>query len=380
MGIEKLIKYLPKSIQKAYWDRRKAAYFNPKNAVGSKEEKLSLSGRHILRISYFSTDPGSWNYSQGVVYRADGGEPIATVQRNYDSFPYLFVEGHPKGDFLVCGKDYQGQTVINLTTGARRDLMSDGSKVGGGFCWSSYVYDAPNQLLIVNGCHWGAPYEHRFYDFSDPMNGWPEVTLSDSGVDADERKDPELDPDGTLRTFMTRYTEDDEDDETDEEAAEKPRAEIVDVICTYKREGSKFKLIEKWVSDYEKDRRVRQQESSRKWEEWKAHFKATDPLYLTYAELVKDPKLSPETYDSLGFTYYGWSPDWKGEESRWCRRIITHKGKNGVTVDLEWATDTGPIKIDFFRDGNSAGHQFFEHSVDGMKQAFSVAKEFAKIT
>lgn len=30
---------------------------------------------------------------------------------------------NPKGPLLVCGADYQGQTVIELATGARRDFV-----------------------------------------------------------------------------------------------------------------------------------------------------------------------------------------------------------------------------------------------------------------
>ncbi len=364
---------------------RKESHFAPENEVkDSRKEILSPSGKYKLIFSSFTTGPGSWNYSQGVVYRKDDDQPIATVQRNYGAFPKLFVEGHANGhDYLVCGEDYQGQTVIELDTGKRRDLMSDGSEKGFGFCWAAYTFDAPNQLLVVDGCHWACPYEHRFYDFSDPMNGWPEIELDDERVDADEKKAPELDPDGTMRCFMTRYTDDDDDDEdnetADEEKAKRLKDPIVDVVRTYKREGLKFKLVEEWVSDYEKDRQVKREAWERKDREWTANFKATDPLYLVYADLVKDPALSPEEYMSIGQTYDGWSDDWKGKERRWCRRIITHKGKTGPTVDLEWAVDTGPIKLVFYRDGKSDGHKFFEHSVEGMTQAFAAAKEYSPI-
>lgn len=378
-ALSEAYKALPREVQKLFNRMRKEAYFAPENEVAdSRKEILSPSGKYKLVVSRFTTGPGSWNYSQGVVYRKDDDKPIATVQRNYGAFPNLFVEGHPKGDFLVCGEDYQGQTVIELDTGKRRDLMSDGSDKGWGFCWASYQYNAPNQVLVVCGCHWACPYEHRFYDFSDPMSGWPEIEPEER-VDADEQKDPELDPDGTMRAFMTRYTDDDEDDEeTDEEAAKKPHAPIVDVVRTYKREGLKFKLVEEWVSDYEKDRRVKREEAEKRYQEWTANFKATDPLYLAYAELVKDPGLSPEEYMSIGQTYDGWGGEWKGHERRWCRRIITHKGKTGPTVDLEWAVETGPIKLVLYRDGKSAGDKFYPHSVEGMRQAFADAKEFAR--
>jgi hypothetical protein len=377
--LQEAMKALPKSVQEAYLEMCRSAYFVPENeVVGSRKEVFSPSGKYKLVISEFSTKPGSWSYSQGVVYGKDNDKPIAIVQRNYHSFPNLFIEGHPKGDFLVCGKDYQGQTIIELTTGQRRDLMSDGSDKGWGFCWASYTFDVPNCLLVVCGCHWACPYEHRFYDFSDPMSDWSEVKPNDR-IDADERKDPELDADGTMRAFKTRYTDDD-DEMTDEERAKLPNEPIVDVILTYKRAGLEFKLVEEWVSDYEEDSRIKRAEWERKDREWVANFKATDPLYLAYALLVKGSDVSPQDYyEGCGKTYEGWGDGWSGNERRWCRRIIAHKGLKGPAVDLEWAVDTGPIKLVFFRDGKSDGHQFFEHSVDGMNLAFERAKEYSEL-
>ena len=202
-------------------------------------------------------------------------------------------------------------------------------------------------------------------------------------MDADEKKDPELFPDGTIRCFQTRYVEDD-DDETDEEAAKKPHAPIVNVIQTFRREGLTLKLIEEWVSDHEKDRRVKNEEYRIKYEAWTKEFKATDPLYLAYARLVKDPALSPEDYESVGQVYESWAENYPRPaqgERRWCRRIIYQSKKDGkgATVDLGWAVDKGPIKLDFFRDGKSDGHQFFEHSAEGMHQAFTRAKEYANV-
>ena len=371
---------LTPEVQKLYSKLRKDAHFAPENEIkDSRKEILSPSGKYKLVVSRFTTGAGTWNYAQGVVYRKDDDKPIAIVQRNYGSFPNLFVEGHPNGhDYLVCGEDYQGQTVVELDTGTRRDLMSDGSDKGWGFCWSSYTFNVPNKILVVDGCHWACPYEYRFYDFADPMGGWPQIETEDM-VDADGKKEPELSDDGTLKCFKTRYEDDDDDDEAADDEKRKDGAPIVDVIQTYKREGLTFKLVEEWVSEFEKDRRIRRDEAEKQWQEWKANFKATDPLYLTYIALMKDSSLDSSDYESVGQTYDGWGGEWKGNEHRWCRRIITHKGKKGPTVDLEWAVVTGPIKLVLYRDGNSDGHKFFEHSIIGMQQAFAFAKEYARV-
>ena len=161
--------------------------FDPANEVeGSRREHLSLSRRYKLVVQSYGTSPGTWSYTSGTVYRRgtdaddivfvdDSGKwvPIATVRRNYSAFPFLFVEDHPKSDFLVCGHDYQGQTVVDLKTGARKDALSPGTEDGHGFCWSEHRFDAATCTLVVCGCHWAFPYEYRLYDFSDPMSGWP---------------------------------------------------------------------------------------------------------------------------------------------------------------------------------------------------------------
>jgi hypothetical protein len=368
------VKLLPKGVRDAYWKMRKAAYFAPENEKPeSRKEILSLSGRYKLVISRFATGPGRWDYAQGKVFRRDVDEPIAVVQRNYGSFPHLFVEDHNGHDYLVCGEDYQGQTVIELDSGARRDLMSDGSDRGFGFCWSSYKFDAATKLLVVCGCHWACPYEFRFFDFSRPMDGWP-MLETDECIGNDE-KAPVIEGE-TIRCFGTREPDDDEED-TDEEAAKKPD-QPVDVVTTYRRKGLKLVLVEEWVSDYEKDRRQKREEAEKKYEAWLADFKASDPLYLAYAKLVEDPALTPESYMSMGQTYEGWCPDFQWRERRFCRRIITHKERKGLTVDLEWAVDAGPIKLIVYRDGKRMEEKFWTHSAVAMAEAFAYAKSLSR--
>jgi len=373
-ALREAAKLLPESVQDAYWKMRKASRFAAEyERPESRKEILSLSGRYKLVLSRFATGAGSWDYSQGKVFHRGADEPIAVVQRNYGAFPHLFVEDHNGHDYLVCGEDYQGQTVIELDTGARRDLMSDGSDKGFGFCWSSYTFDETSKLLVVCGCHWACPYEYRLFDFSHPMDGWP-MLETDESIDED-RKEPIIEGD-TVRCFGTREPDDDDDD-TDEQAAKKPE-QPVDVVKTYRRQGLKLVLVEEWVSDYEKDRRQKREESARKYEAWLAEFKASDPLYLAYAKLVEDPELSAESYMSMGQTHEGWCPDFQGRERRFCRRIIKHKGTEGLTIDLEWAVETGPIKLVVYRDGKHVEDKFFAHATSAMEEAFAYAKSLPR--
>jgi hypothetical protein len=148
----------------------KDSFYKKKNLVedSTKIEK-SPSGKYELEISKYKTRKGCWNYSKGVVYK-DKKKPIEIVKRNYHHFPFEWVESHPNGhDYLICGEDYQGQTIIELDTGKRIDYLPEAAKRGFGFCWVA-INASPNKTtLAVDGCVWAGPYEVLFVDFSEPM-------------------------------------------------------------------------------------------------------------------------------------------------------------------------------------------------------------------
>jgi hypothetical protein len=379
---------LPEEAQEEYWKLRKAAHFDPKNErVDTRQEVLSPSGKYKLVISRFSTGPGSWDYAQGTVYHVETQYELAKVQRNYGSFPFLWVENHPKGNFLICGEDYQGQTVIELDTFKRRDFLPEEAKKGHGFCWIDYEYIASAKILVVMGCIWACPEEYRLYDFSDPMNGWPELEPHTADgekdwIDADGKK-PEFLPDGTIRCFQTPYVEDEDGEK---------KVPDVRASKTYRRDGTKLVLVEEWVSDVEKEYRIKQAEGRRKHEEDLARFRREDPVYLAYVEQVKEfakavaPDYTPEDHESYGITHENWCPDFKIEERRWCRRILQRtrdaKGrvpKGGATIDLDFATVTGPVKLTIFKEGAHVEDKFFfPHGVESLLKAFAYAKEVAR--
>jgi hypothetical protein len=148
-------------------------YFKAENEVpNSGEEHTSPSGRYVLKTSEYNTVEGAGSVSRGLVYRAaDLQTPLFDVQRNYGLFPFCFVEDHPNGhDYMVCGADYQGQTILELDTGKKVDYLPEGEKHGVGFCWAKYTASIEKDVLGVEGCFWACPYELRFVDFSEPMN------------------------------------------------------------------------------------------------------------------------------------------------------------------------------------------------------------------
>jgi hypothetical protein len=378
-GWHEAFKALPKALAEAVAKLRYAAkrnsineYFVPENA-GESHEKLSPSGLYKLKITRYTTTKGGWSYSQGLVFRQGSDEPIAEIRRNYTSFPFSWIENHPNGHpYLVCGEDYQGQTVIELDTGKRRDFVPVEAAQGAGFCWSSHEFHAETSTLVVDGCYWACPYEFRFYDFSDPMSGWPEIKFDDAKdcyAYADQRH-PTFEADGTIKTYQTEDNDDDLDDDSEEE-----KLGPIAAIKTFRRDGLKLLLVDEWVSDKEQNLRAAREEAERKYEEWIENYRANDPLYVAMKTgVAADATFKPGQGISVGFTHDSWCPGHKFEEKRICRRI--HQG-GGTTVDIEIAEKTGPVKLELYRDGNKVEDKFFmEHTVESVTAALAYAKTF----
>lgn len=346
-----------------------AKYFKPKNA-GESRDVSSPDGKHRLVITPYSTKKDCWSYTQGLVYKTGNSKLLFEVQRNYCSFPYSWID-HPNGhQYLICGEDYQGQTILELNTGKRLDFLPPEAKDGAGFCWVQHRFDPVSKTLVVCGCVWACPYEFRFYDFSNPMEGWPKIETVDTYVD-DDPMWPTFESDGTIKTYCTQsYEKEDEEKDT----PEKP----VGIRATkfFLREGPKLTLIKEEVSEEERIKRQKQEEWQRAYDEKIKLFRTTDPLFLCHSELIKDPVFSPEDHYGIGVTYKDWCPHFKVEEQKFCRRIANHKK---YTIDLEWGMVSGPIKVILYKDGKRLEDKWFDHSVEGMTQAFEAIKNELKI-
>lgn len=189
-AIKDLLAPQSQEVRDAVYKLRFEAFFaNENEQAGSRKEHTSPSGKYTLITSSYTTGPGTWNYSRGLA-RLSGSlsgseKPIADVKRNYGSFPFSWIEGHVNGhDYLVCGSDYQGQTIIELDTGLRIDNIPKSAAAGCGFCWAAHHPNANGTLLAVEGCFWAAPFETVIYDFSEPMAPpWPELHRGDSDFD-----------------------------------------------------------------------------------------------------------------------------------------------------------------------------------------------------
>jgi len=150
----------------AYYESKKVWLCRDEAQDGDPTEHTSPSGVYRLVVTAHGTGGGTWNYSKCKVYK--GTDLIETVYRNYGSFPFSWVEGHSitGHDYLICGSDYQSQTVVELNTGERADTPKGAS----GFCWVCHHPNPDGTMIAVEGCFWGGPDETLIVDFSDPMS------------------------------------------------------------------------------------------------------------------------------------------------------------------------------------------------------------------
>ena len=182
-------------IDDRYAERREhlEAKFVPENRVEDSENShVSPCGKYRLNISRFSIGPKSWDISQGIVTRMEDQRVIADVKRNIGHFWHAWVQ-HANGyEYLLCGEDYQGYSVINLTTEKTHVYFPEAGYDGFGFCWTA-VYPSPDSLMLaVDGCYWACSYEVVFYDFRDPEHlPLPEIERIDSLDDCEGWRDNE---------------------------------------------------------------------------------------------------------------------------------------------------------------------------------------------
>lgn len=161
-------------------------YYVDENERLEKKEIDSPSGRFKLLIRYYDTKKGCWMFSRGTIYRKSDGVEVCDIKRNYGVFNHSFVEKDGQ-EWLITGRSYMSQTIINLDTGQEYEPKGDQFD-SMAFCWSSHKLSPDGNILVVEGCHWAAPYEFRFFDFSDPSKGWKELEMDkESYIPADHK-------------------------------------------------------------------------------------------------------------------------------------------------------------------------------------------------
>jgi hypothetical protein len=130
----------------------------------------SPSRRFNLEIHHYYYEEGIriYNYTKGIITDIDN-KIIDIIYRDYDPFLFCWVEMDGV-EYLLCGIDYQGYSIVNLSKKETKHFVPEEAYVGSGFCWAEIMYFQHKKIIVVDGCYWACPYELVFYDFSNPMN------------------------------------------------------------------------------------------------------------------------------------------------------------------------------------------------------------------
>jgi len=154
-----------------YFERRselEARFSSYAEKANEREVIESPSRAYRLTLDYYSTGPNTWDYSRGRVSRLRDERIIADIKRNYGIFWYSWITHVNGNEYLLCGEDYQGQTIVNLSNGMSRSYFPDAGYEGGAFCWTAAHPSPGSRVIAVEGCYWACPYEVVLYDFSSP--------------------------------------------------------------------------------------------------------------------------------------------------------------------------------------------------------------------
>jgi hypothetical protein len=201
------------------------------------DTELSPSGRYRLVVTVHAAGSRGWDYSRGRVWRVADGLVICEIKRNYPSFHRSFVVKDHR-EYLIAGRSYMSQTIVDLDRGVEYEPSSDQYN-GSNFCWAACTLSPDGRTLAVDGCHWGGAYEFRFYDFTDPALGWPELPIVFEGRlehPSDNRPSRWLD----ATTF---------------EAHQADFNDVTHERTRLERRGDAMVVTDHWVSDEEQARR-----------------------------------------------------------------------------------------------------------------------------
>lgn len=346
-------------------------------------EEMTPSGRYRLVIRYYDQGKDYWRYSRGTVYRVSDGAEVADVKRNYSTFHHSFVVKDGE-EYLISGRSYMGQTLVNLDRGVEHnDKDWKGDKyVGVEFCWAEHALSPDGNTLLVDGCVWAAPYEYRFYDFTDPASrGWPDLTIvgmngEPTSIYANsEGKKPEFIEDIIVcyeTTKVFKRTGQREDDISVEQMGEIGEAydddenweDLEDARIVLRRVGNEMRIVEWWKSEHKQEQERRSREFSKKFDEKVAAFHKTDWCRQVFA--------LAERHDIPTQHMAGWRP-WK----KWEVSFSLRRKEPRASADLTWETEgSALIEVRIYdATGNNPVTTTFPNDAPGFKQALQRVEE-----
>ena len=142
--------------------------------------ELSPSKKYRITIeSHFA--PSRFSRQFITIHRVEGDSLIYKIE-NASLFRFKFFTRQNEEWLFCTGESYMTQVFINLDNGTVYDdtgNIKNTSEFKGGcaFCWAQMHISDDGNTLIVDGCIWAFPYEIRFFDFTDPSKGWPELSI-----------------------------------------------------------------------------------------------------------------------------------------------------------------------------------------------------------
>lgn len=152
------------------WREQIQKFFDPKNIESESKAYYSPSKDFSLSIEKYKTGENTWNFSRGIVKNTKSGKIVADIKRNYAHFWHTWCQHNNGNEYLLCGEDYQGQTIVNLTKKTVESYFPEEGYKGAGFCWVDTYPSPDSSVLAVEGCYWASPFEIVFFDFTEPDN------------------------------------------------------------------------------------------------------------------------------------------------------------------------------------------------------------------
>jgi hypothetical protein len=130
---------------------------------------VAPSGGCALTVFRYAHQEGErlFMLSKGVLHFDD--DMVIEIKRDSDQFQHTWLE-HQSGEYLICGEDSQGYSVVNLRTRAIQHFVPEEAYIGGGFVWVKPYTIKDGNILAVEGFFLGNPNQVIFYDISQPMN------------------------------------------------------------------------------------------------------------------------------------------------------------------------------------------------------------------
>lgn len=356
------------------------SHFSPeKETKGARVS--SPSGRYWVETSTYATRPGCWGYARAVVYSDKRPEPIADIKRNYDSVPICWIEGHPNGhDYLITGEDYQGQTVVELDTGRQRNTYPDGAVEGIGFCWFGPVGGLVNgHTLLVHGCYWACPDQYKFYDFSDPMNGWRELELPDhvwlsaaSSTCILVQTDGQVVWTDGVWIHTATGTPEEESDLDHEDNPEEFHFEVNHTVVLA-REGHRMVLVSE-----EKSPKLLAAEQARA--EWSARDKAKRAQLEAECPFLTFIRAEYGVSGCAARNAGGWYPSRHsrdaGDQNYIYFRYYRSPKSEQHQVTFSWGATHGPVTVEYWSRGEGCRTVELERNLDAFVEAWAQAQEY----